>query len=149
MVRTMKDVESDAWVRDALMQGYAVLHGKTIYPTPRPGQVRIHNSTETNIIDFRGEFGERGIYVCQEGSEQPYNASAAEVEAWLYVSGPTQPETKREAYERVVKLEASKPPVGTSKESFLVVLLRALDERSGAPSVLEVRETAARLRQRR
>ena len=72
-------------------------------------------------------------------------------ELCAYVSGPTTPESPREAWERVVRLEAETPPDGCSKGAWLAELVNACHEEDALPhrrhmSTIAARETAARLR---
>lgn len=98
---------------------------------PRPGQRWSDGRHEYALIDSYSEelrigtlFLARrddGLRVTLE--ETALNGTTSVV--WKYLSGPTKPETEREAVERVIRVETEYPAAGETKETWARLVQRA------------------------
>jgi hypothetical protein len=96
-------------------------------PTPRCGQTwkRVSDGFEGRLVDTDGAF----FTVRLETAERVTVPRRFHPE-WEYVSGPTAPETMKEALRRIVEWESQRPPEGYSSETFRGFLLSVSYDKS-------------------
>lgn len=101
-------------------------------PTPRPGQRWSDGRYEYALVDEQPAESDDypptylarrddGLRVTIDG--YTLEGATEEAKCWRYVSGPSEPETEREALERVVKLEAEYPAAGETAGTWLRKLI--------------------------
>lgn len=127
---------SEASVQWAAPHEQAECEARTAGPAPHPkpivrcGQRWRLDGVEVELYD---KFPIMFVARNWDGVRVPVFASDLQ-ERGVFLSGPTEPETKAEAVRRVLDIEARNPPHGMSRDEWRALLINRVRERTSVPT---------------